>query len=217
MKAATGPGTVTAVGVARSCADAVEAKLVSCPPKKTASSGVISRKCPVTVTDTVWPMTGAVGHGLVEQAMATSVGATDHEAAPGLVGGPAHDPVVFLVGRRAGRVRDERGRVLGRFESGFAGGIVDADLRVEQPTEIQRRSDEEQEDRQDQGKLDDRLALRARRATTRRPGGRGWTHCSAPGDRFHRFGSPFDGVRGLLYEHLPLGTFHGRLKRCAAA
>ena len=191
VKAATGPGMLTAVGVDRSCADAVEAKLVSCPPKKTASSGVINRKCPVTVTDTVWPMAGAVGHGLVEHAMTTSVGATDTKLPLASLVARHMTRFVLLVGRRTGRVRDERGRVLGRFESCFAGGVVDADLRVEQPAEIQRRSDEEQEDRQDQGKLDDRLALRARRATTRRPGGRGWTHCSAPGDRCHRFGSPF--------------------------
>ena len=47
---------------------------MSCPPKKTASSGVINRKCPVTVTDTVWPMAGAAGHGLIEHAIVTSAG-----------------------------------------------------------------------------------------------------------------------------------------------
>ena len=75
------------------------------PPNMKASRGVISRKCPVTVTDTVWPMAGAAGHGLVEHAIDDVCRGDRHEATPGLVGGPAHDPVVFLVGRGAGGVR----------------------------------------------------------------------------------------------------------------
>lgn len=145
-----------------------------------------------------------------------------HEPALGLVEGPAHHPVRFLVRGGARRIREIRGRVARRLQDTFAGGVVDRDLRIEETPEIQGRRQEDQDDRQDQGKFDDRLPLGPRRASTHQASDRGRTQASVPRDRIHRLGPHSwcvcDDVTAASSSHLSpsLETVRGCIARTSA-
>ena len=158
MNRATGPGG----GVIRLMsgrysiwAVALEVSWRSCPPKTTDEDRRDQSEVALTLTVTVAPAASGQVTGVARH---VDVVGLDRDHRPdGLVLDPADHAVRRLVAGLAGVV--ELGR-LGRLERALAGGVVQRDVGVEDATEVERRREEQQEDRQDEGELDEALAER---------------------------------------------------------